>query len=55
MTKTLLPFHNTTTEERIMRTFFPKTVNQQNLFGYFCPISKGRLQQKKISKENNKQ
>ena len=25
--------------------FFPKTVNQQNLFEYLGPISKGRLQQ----------
>ena len=28
-----------------MRTFFPKTVNEQNIFEYFGPISKGRLQQ----------
>jgi len=32
--------------------FFSKTVNQQNLFEYFGPISKGRLQQRK--NKNNK-
>ena len=47
MTKTPLPFHNTNTEDRIMRTFFFKTVNEQNLFEYFGPISKGRLQRRK--------
>ena len=31
--------------------FFPKTVNQQNLFEYFGPISKGRLQQRKNKKQ----
>ena len=35
MTKTTLPFHNTTTEESIMRTFLAKTVKQQNLFENF--------------------
>ena len=47
MTMTALPFHNTNTEERIMRTFFPNTVNEQNLFEHFGPISRGRLQQRR--------
>ena len=34
--------HYTNTEERIMRTFLPKTVNEQNLFEYFGPTPKGR-------------
>ena len=42
---TAFPYYNNKRENN--EDFFPKTVNQQNLFKYFGPISKGCHQQRK--------
>ena len=53
MTKTTLPFHNTTTKERIMRTFFPRQRTNKTYLNISAQYLRAEVQGAKIGLKIN--